>query len=369
MIKFILSLEEVKSILHKDQEALFRIMYWMFFKYDPLCFDFIMKELELDDKVVISLLHYKAKRVSTKPEATKTSSVKQEDTEKKDEENKDNDDGNKDKDTNEEKEKEIVAETPKITEINKSKSKSKLNVNCVAYWAYNFVHASISDSLDAVKRLIEYIGTELFVKKLLDRDQYNVNSLEFSSVAEFDTLQFIFDLPNVVEMLKKNQIMLYRLICHCCRYGTDESYKLILEKCDMDDDKLKEMLTFEYPRSEDDKFEESKFKQTYYDKTLLSWAILGGKSDRIHQILPLCDRDNLMKYLLKTDGQGRKPFCHIVKKKKYSLAIDILKYIADTENQLKLISLASVELNDTKLATKFEQMIIENQRQLIASND
>ena len=106
----------------------------------------------------------------------------------------------------------------------------------------------------------------------------------------------------------------------------------------MDDDKLKEMLHFDYPRSEDDVPEESKFKQTYYDKTLLSWAILGGNSDRIHQILPLCDRDNLMKYLLKTDGQGRKPFCHIVKKK-HTLAIDILKYIGDTENQLKLISM------------------------------
>ena len=30
MIKFILSLEQVKTILHKDQEALFRILYWMF---------------------------------------------------------------------------------------------------------------------------------------------------------------------------------------------------------------------------------------------------------------------------------------------------------------------------------------------------
>ena len=348
LIKLILSMEEVKTILHKDQEALFRIMYWMFFKYDQLCFEFIMKQLELDEKVIISLLNYKAKKPNDIL-PTKNEQSKEED--KKD----DNDDSKE------------VTDTPKITggEKKQSQSKIKLNVNRVAYWAYNFVHASVSDSLEAVKKLIEYIGAELFVKKLLDRDQYNVNSLEFASVAEYDTLKFIFDLPNVVEMILKNEIMLYRLICHCCRYGIDDSYKLILDKCNIDDEKLKELIKFEYPRSEDDKFEDSKFKQTYYDKTLLSWAILGGKSHRINKLLPLCDPDNLMIYLLKTDGQGRKPFCHIVKKKKYSLALSLLKYVADTENQLKLISLASVELNDTLLVKRFEQMIIENQQQII----
>ena len=137
-----------------------------------------MKELELDDKVIISLLNFKAK---TNPIDTNTSSSssklpklpkqdEQKDAEEEKEteeqtENKDNEDT--DKESKEEKRKEIIAETPKITESNKSKS--KMNVNCVAYWAYNFVHASISDSIYAVKRLIEYIGTELFVKKLLDR--------------------------------------------------------------------------------------------------------------------------------------------------------------------------------------------------------
>ncbi len=52
---------------------------------------------------------------------------------------------------------------------------------------------------------------------------------------------------------------------------------------------------------------------------------------------------------MKTDVQGRRPFIYIVKRKKYKLALDILKYIDDTEDQLKLISIATAELNDNLL--------------------
>ncbi len=167
---------------------------------------------------------------------------------------------------------------------------------------------------------------------------------------------------------------MYRLLCHCCRYGNDKCYKLILLKCNIIVDKMKQLLHINYPRTEDEDENKnelnnnnniSKLKQTYYDKTLLSWAILGGKSDRVYSILPFCDKLNLMQYLLKTDIQGRRPFIYIVKKKKYKLALDILKYIDDMENQLKLISIATAELKDNTLQSKFEEIIIQNQKDMI----
>lgn len=238
--------------------------------------------------------------------------------------------------------------------------------NCFKYWTMNFVHSAVANSLAAVQRLIEFVGEDLFTAKLLDRDEFNVNSLEFASASNHEILEFLLDLPDVIGMIKSNELECYRLLCHCCRFGSDASYQMVLERCGLDTaERLKAMMEFEYPREQDDPFEDSKFKQTYYDKSLLSWAILGGKVDRVRSVLPLCDKEQVMVFCLKPDAMGRKPFVHIVRRKKYTLALELLRAVADTENQLKLIALCSAELNDSTIQLKFEQMIVEQQRQII----
>jgi len=107
--------------------------------------------------------------------------------------------------------------------------------------------------------------------------------------------------------------------------------------------------------------------QTYHDKTLLSWAILGGRRARIERLLALCSKEAVMRLLLTPDAQGRKPFCFVVKKKRYTLALELLQAVADTENQLKLIALACVELKDSTIQRRFEQMIVEKQQKAIRS--
>eukprot|EP01083_Nonionella_stella_P307931 1084428_1 len=311
ILRYVLSIKQIKHILQSEQEALFRCMYWMFFKYNAECFDLIVSELQLSDKLIISLLNYKATKKGT------------------------NDD------------------------------------HCFTYWTYNFVHAAISNGLGAVKKLMQCIGEDLLRARLFDVDPYNVSCLEVASVVDADTFKFVFGLAGVCDTLRRNQLLVYRLVCHCCRFGNDECFDLIVQELmENGDETLKELLHFEYPREYDDKFEQSKFKQTYYDKTLLSWAILGGKAKRIHRILALCDdKEELIKYLLKSDVQGRRPFIYCVKKKKYELALEILKYCADTQNQLKLISIAQTELNDDTIHSKFEQMIVQNQKEIIRQKE
>ena len=262
-----------------------------------------------------------------------------------------------------------------ISEINQFHSLSfslwivlsqQFTAKCFKYWTVNFVHSAVSHSLSAVQRLIGFIGEDLFSKKLLDRDEFNVNALEFASAADHETLQFLLSLPDVVEMVKADDLSCYRLLCHCCRFGSDAAYQMVLEHCGLDsEERMKAMMEYEYPRHEDEPFGDSKFKQTYYDKTLLSWAILGGKVDRVGSVLPLCTKEQVMEVLLKPDAVGRKPFVHIVRRKKYTLALELLRAVADTEAQLKLIALCSAELNDSTLQYKFEQMIVEQQRQII----
>ena len=228
------------------------------------------------------------------------------------------------------------------------------------------MHSAVSHSLSAVQRLIEFVGEDLFTAKLLDRDEFNVNAIEFASVSNHEVLEFLLNLTDVIGMVQSNELECYRLLCHCCRFGSDASYQMVLERCGLNSkERLKAMMEFEYPRHEDDAFEDSKFKQTYYDKSLLSWAILGGKVDRVRSVLPLCHKEQVMRVLLKADAVGRKPFVHIVRRKKYTLALELLRAVADTENQLKLIALCSAELNDSTIQLKFEQMIVEQQRQII----
>ncbi len=134
ILKYILSMGEIKIILNKNKNILFRILYWMFHRYDVL-----INELKIDDKIIISFLNYKIK----KPE-----------------------------------------------NIN------YFSDNYYTYWSYNFVNASISNSLFSINKLIEYIGKDLFVKKLFDKDQFNVNSLEFASVGKYKIFEFVINLPN-----------------------------------------------------------------------------------------------------------------------------------------------------------------------------
>jgi len=240
---------------------------------------------------------------------------------------------------------------------------------CFKYWKMNFVQSAVSHSLSSVECLISFVGKDLFCAKLLDRDEFNVNALEFASAADPPgILEFLFNLDdvNVVEMVTRNELGCYRLLCHCCRFGSDVAYQMVIDRCGLDaEERMKAMVEFEYPRHEDEQFEDNKFKQSYYDKTLLTWAILGGKAKRVRSILPFYDKEEVMTVILKSDAVGRRPFVHIVRRKKYSLALQLLRAVADTENQLKLIALCSAELHDSTIQLKFEQMIVEQQRQNI----
>ncbi len=124
ILKYVLSMNEVFIILNKDKNILFRVLYWMFCKYDELCFNYIIKELHIDDKYITAMLNYKIKKPNN---------------------------------------------------IN-----NLISDNYYTYWSYNFVNASISNSLFSINKLMEYIGKDLFVQKLFDKDEFNVNSLEFN---------------------------------------------------------------------------------------------------------------------------------------------------------------------------------------------
>jgi len=325
-----------------SEEALFRALYWTFAKYDAQCAASLMNALRIDAKAVISLLSYAPQNPTQQKLKIDT------------------------------------VDAQSLISI----ASAQFVESAAAYWTFNFVFAAVSHSLEAVRALIGLIGEELFCRKLWRRDRFNVNALEFASVFDFDTLRFLLELDAVMASLRSPQsdaqsaVRLYRLLCHCCRYGEDAAFALILEKGELDSDAmLRAMLSFAYPqsaRAEDEKCassmsapSQSRSVQTFYDKTLLSWAILGGRRARIARLLPLCSKESVMRTLLKADAQGRKPFCHIVKKKKYTLALELLKAVADTENQLTLIALACAELNDSTIQRRFEQMIVQTQQRAI----
>ena len=61
-IRYLLSLEEVKRRLHRDEEVMFRAIYWMFQRFKPAvieCFETALGK-EHFGKVVVSLINYKA---------------------------------------------------------------------------------------------------------------------------------------------------------------------------------------------------------------------------------------------------------------------------------------------------------------------
>eukprot|EP01084_Bolivina_argentea_P295436 508636_1 len=309
MVQYLIKLPKIQNILNDKNESLFRVVYWMLRKYDPQICDLIVNTLQLNKQTFTKLLNFQIKRDYTEY------------------------DEKKEEDDNQ-------------------------AVNKYQYERYNFVQASIASSVDCMQRLLSYIDEDLFVNKLFQINEFNVNGIEVA-VKNIEKLKLIFSLKGVFDMLQKDKLMKYRLICYGAQYANDECFNYMLQQLNINDNVFLQLLLFNYPKQQ---FDSQKFStvddvKTYHDKGLLFWIVMSLNKERILNILRLIKKNELLSYLMKKNLQEITPFGYIVGKKQFEIATVILKMMDKNDKLILLKSTIETVGGDEDLKKQMQQLV------------